>query len=203
MLSTRPPSLLKRLWLSTLRPATIPMSAGTQTQLASTAAKSAVRIPGPVETSMQQKVSVEFGDRRIDTSGPRLQSSDQIAKSEPQARKKLGNYNELSRSGRSADVFLDCDSLRDHSSHEVGWSFPGAELRIRLQTAYPRLQKPIFTASDCGGSLWVRVARRDAAWSHILPLLLSISTAMKARRNFGRTLAVLLSLDDGPSAVSD
>ncbi|EJT52028.1 hypothetical protein A1Q2_03203 [Trichosporon asahii var. asahii CBS 8904] len=65
MLSTRPPSLLKRLWLSTLRPATVSMSAGTQAQSASTAAKSAIRIPGPVETSMQQKLMEAFKPQLI------------------------------------------------------------------------------------------------------------------------------------------
>lgn len=68
MLSTRPPSLLKRLWLSTLRPraslapAAIPraphvMSAPASTAAATEGGRTAVRVPGPVETAMQTKVS--------------------------------------------------------------------------------------------------------------------------------------------------
>lgn len=60
MLSTRPPSLLKRLWLATLRPATVARALPPMAQQASTASagRSAVRIPGPVETSMQTKVGL-------------------------------------------------------------------------------------------------------------------------------------------------
>jgi hypothetical protein len=71
MLSSRPQSLLKRFWLTTLRPATavpaiLPMAQ--QAQQASTSGRTAVRVPGPVETSMQQKVghermSEEVGER--------------------------------------------------------------------------------------------------------------------------------------------
>ncbi|CAK9785678.1 unnamed protein product [Cutaneotrichosporon oleaginosum] len=68
MLSSRPQSLLKRFWLTTLRPATavpiIPPMAQ-QAQQASTSGRTAVRVPGPVETSMQQKLIEAFQPQLI------------------------------------------------------------------------------------------------------------------------------------------
>ncbi len=84
MLSSRPQSLLKRFWLTTLRPATavpaiLPMAQ--QAQQASTSGRTAVRVPGPVETSMQQKVghervSEELGEREHRPEGPGCAVSD-------------------------------------------------------------------------------------------------------------------------------
>lgn len=67
MLSQRPPSLLKRFWLHSLRrPSTVPAAAvplpSSTLRMASTTppaspGRTAVRVPGPVETAMQKKVS--------------------------------------------------------------------------------------------------------------------------------------------------
>lgn len=64
MLSSRPQSLLKRFWLTTLRPATAVPLAPPMAAQASTSGRTAVRVPGPVETSMQQKVGHELWDAR-------------------------------------------------------------------------------------------------------------------------------------------
>ncbi|KAL1413443.1 hypothetical protein Q8F55_001210 [Vanrija albida] len=73
MLSTRPPSLLKRLWLSTLRPTAEPLAARPRIMSAPAApasteagaGRAAIRIPGPVETAIQSKLIEAFKPQLI------------------------------------------------------------------------------------------------------------------------------------------
>ncbi|RSH82573.1 uncharacterized protein EHS24_007555 [Apiotrichum porosum] len=73
MLSTRPPSLLKRFWLSNLRPATarLPVMSSPISQPAKSASTSAApgrtaaRLPGPVETAIQAKLMNAFNPELI------------------------------------------------------------------------------------------------------------------------------------------